>query len=104
MWPDYIHPNRRHANDFLRTVRGWVLRAIAPEGRRKKLSEKGMQRSQHVYIIGMEQSPYPTDLTDHEWCMIEPLLPRPRKPGRPRKYPWRAILKAIFYVLRTGCQ
>jgi putative transposase len=70
----------------------------------KKLSEKGMQRSQNVYIIGMEQIPYPTDLTDNEWHMIEPLLPQASKPGRPRKHAWRSILNAIFYVLRTGCQ
>jgi putative transposase len=63
-----------------------------------------MQRSRNVYIIGMEQIPYPTDLTDHEWPLIEPLLPRPHKPGRPRKYSWRDSLNAIFYVLRTGCQ
>jgi len=31
-------------------------------------------------------------------------LPKANKPGRPRKYAWRAILNAIFYVLRTGCQ
>jgi putative transposase len=63
-----------------------------------------MQRSQNVYIIGMEQIPYPTDLTDNEWHMIEPLLPQASKPGRPRKHAWRSILNAIFYVLRTGCQ
>jgi putative transposase len=47
---------------------------------------------------------YPSDLTNKEWHLIEPLLPRASKPGRPRKYSWRAILNAIFYVLRTGCQ
>jgi Putative transposase of IS4/5 family (DUF4096) len=70
----------------------------------KKWSEKGMQRSQNVYIIGMEQIPYPTDLTDNEWQLIEPLLPVTNKPGRPRKYTMRALLNAVFYVLRTGCQ
>ena len=52
----------------------------------------------------MEHLSYPSDLTDHEWHLIEPLLPRVSKPGRPRKYSWRAILNAIFYVLRIGCQ
>jgi putative transposase len=52
----------------------------------------------------MKYLPYPTDLTDNEWQLIEPLLPRSRKLGRPRKYAWRDILNAIFYVLRTGCQ
>jgi putative transposase len=52
----------------------------------------------------MERSVYPSDLTDAEWRLIEPLLPIPCQRGRPRKYPLRAILDAIFYVLRTGCQ
>jgi putative transposase len=52
----------------------------------------------------MEQISYPTDLTDSEWQMIESLLPVPNKPGRPRKYTMRAVLNAVFYVLRTGCQ
>jgi putative transposase len=52
----------------------------------------------------MKRLPYPTDLTDNEWQRIEPLLPGSRNLGRPRKYSWRDILNAIFYVLRTGCQ
>jgi putative transposase len=52
----------------------------------------------------MERTPYPTDLTDNEWHIIAPLLPAPDQPGRPRKYAWRDILNAVFYVLRTGCQ
>jgi putative transposase len=36
--------------------------------------------------------------------LIEPLLPRTSKPGRPRKYSWRSLLNALFSVLRTGCQ
>lgn len=52
----------------------------------------------------MEHRPYPSDLTDKEWQQIESWLPAPGKTGRPRQYPLRAILNAIFYVLRTGCQ
>lgn len=52
----------------------------------------------------MERTPYPSDLTDQEWQWIESLLPAPSKTGRPRLHPLRAILNAIFYVLRTGCQ
>jgi putative transposase len=36
--------------------------------------------------------------------MLEPLLPLPSRRGRRRKYPLRALLNAIFYVLHTGCQ
>jgi putative transposase len=52
----------------------------------------------------MEHLPYPTDLTDKEWHVIAPLLPEAGPLGRPRKYAWRDLLNAIFYVLRTGCQ
>ena len=52
----------------------------------------------------MAYTPYPSDLTDKEWRWIESLLPAPGRTGRPRRHPWRAILNAIFYVLRTGCQ
>jgi len=52
----------------------------------------------------MEHTLYLSDLTDVEWRVLEPLLLLPSRRGRSRKYPLRAILNAIFYVLRTGCQ
>jgi transposase len=45
---------------------------------------------------------YETDVTDAEWALIEPLLPPPPKCGRPRFWPMREIMNAIFYVLRGG--
>ena len=45
---------------------------------------------------------YETDLTDAEWALIEPLLPEPLGQGRPRVWPRREIMNAIFYVLRGG--
>jgi putative transposase len=46
---------------------------------------------------------YPTDLSDAEWGCLEPLLPVPKATGRPRIYPLREIINAIFYVVRSGC-
>ena len=46
---------------------------------------------------------YQTDLSDAEWSYIEPHLPTPKAPGRPRVHPLREILDAIFYILRSGC-
>lgn len=46
---------------------------------------------------------YQTDLTDAEWAVIEPHLPPPRMTGRPRVWPMREIVSAIFYVMRAGC-
>ena len=49
------------------------------------------------------QSRYPSDLTDEEWELVEPLLPAPGEGGRPEKHPRRAVVDAILYVVRTGC-
>jgi transposase len=46
---------------------------------------------------------YGSDLTDAEWRIVEPFLPKPCQRGRHRRWSWRDILNAIFYVLRTGC-
>ena len=49
------------------------------------------------------QSRYPSDLTDAEWELVEPLLPAAGEGGRPEKHPRRAVVDAILYVVRTGC-
>ena len=45
---------------------------------------------------------YPSDLTDQEWKVIEPLVPKPKPGRRPPKHPRRMIPNAIFYLKRTG--
>jgi putative transposase len=52
----------------------------------------------------MPNESYSTDLTDAAWALIAPLLPAAGTGGRPRTTDLRAILNAIFYLLRTGCQ
>ena len=47
---------------------------------------------------------YDTDLTDAAWACVGPVLPPARPVGRPRTTNLRAVLNAIFYLLRTGCQ
>jgi putative transposase len=46
---------------------------------------------------------YHTDLSDAEWIYLGSLLPPPKTSGRPRTHSLRAVLNAIFYVLRSGC-
>ena len=46
---------------------------------------------------------YPTDLSDAEWECLKAHLPAPSKRGRPRTHGSRAILDAVFYVLKSGC-
>jgi len=47
---------------------------------------------------------YPSDLTDAEWAIVEPMIPPARHGGRKRSVNVREVLNGIFYVLWTGCQ
>jgi transposase len=47
---------------------------------------------------------YPSDLTDDEWAMIEPLIPPAKHGGRERQKDERELVNRIMYVLSTGCQ
>lgn len=48
---------------------------------------------------------YTSDMTDQQWEMLKPLLPLERPgPGRPLELDMRAVVDAIFYLVRTGCQ
>jgi putative transposase len=49
------------------------------------------------------RKPYPTDLSDKEWDVIEHLVPPAQPGGRPEKSAKREIMTAIFYILRGGC-
>ena len=40
------------------------------------------------------------DLTDLEWSVIEPVLPKRRRGPKPKKN--RRVLNGIFWILRTG--
>src|ERR1044071_5661516 len=52
--------------------------------------------------LRMKRKPYPSDLTDAQWALLEPLLPRPSRRGRPRKTDLRDIVNALFYHTREG--
>ena len=47
--------------------------------------------------------PYPSDLTDQEWELLEPLLESSERRGPPPKWPARRVADAVFYLLRSGC-
>jgi putative transposase len=50
------------------------------------------------------RQPYPSDLTDEQWAVLEPLIPPAKHGGAPRTVNIREILNGIFYLNRTGCQ
>ena len=51
----------------------------------------------------MERKPYPSDVTDGQWKLIEPSIPPSKWGGRPRQVNMREVVNAILYVVRTGC-
>jgi putative transposase len=46
---------------------------------------------------------YPSDMTDEQWAVLEPLLPASHG-GRPRTKDLRPIVNGIFYRNKSGCQ
>lgn len=47
---------------------------------------------------------YPSDLTDEEWTLVEPLIPPAKHGGRRRTVVVREVVNGVMYVLSTGCQ
>ena len=47
---------------------------------------------------------YPSDLTDEEWALVEPLIPPAKHGGRRRWVVVREVMNGVMYVLSTGCQ
>jgi transposase len=47
---------------------------------------------------------YPSDLTDAEWQLVEPLIPPGKHGGGKRKVVMREVVNGLMYILSTGCQ
>jgi transposase len=47
---------------------------------------------------------YPSDLTDAEWALIEPLIPPGKRGGGKRRVILREVVNGLMYILSTGCQ
>src|SRR4051812_33936351 len=52
----------------------------------------------------MARTPYPTDVTDEQWRLVEPMIPPEKPGGRHREVQMREVLNGINYLVRTGCQ
>lgn len=47
--------------------------------------------------------PYPSDLTDAQWRLMESLIPPAKPGGRARAVNMREVFNGVLYLLRTGC-
>jgi transposase len=63
-----------------------------------------MWKPEHRQAADRSGLRYPSDLTDAEWAIVEPLIPPARHGGRKRSVNVREVVNGIFYVLWTGCQ
>jgi putative transposase len=50
----------------------------------------------------MTRQPYPSDLTDAQWAVLQSHIPAAKPGGRPRVMDMREIVNAMFYITRTG--
>lgn len=54
-------------------------------------------------MLDKPRQSYPSDLTDGQWALVEPLIPPAKSGGRPREVNMREVFNGILYLLRTGC-
>ena len=47
---------------------------------------------------------YPSDLTDEEWALVEPLIRPAKRGGNRRHVVVREVVNGLMYILSTGCQ
>ena len=52
----------------------------------------------------MKRKSYPSDLSEQEWSVLEPLIPPAKPGGHPRTTDMREVINALFYLDRTGAQ
>ncbi len=55
-------------------------------------------------LLDDRRVPYPSDLTDEQWTLLEPLLRRAGKRGPAFGADLRVVVDAMLYVSHTGCQ
>ena len=48
--------------------------------------------------------PYPSDLTDEEWALVEPLIAPAKRGGNRRHVVVREVVNGLMYILSSGCQ
>lgn len=47
---------------------------------------------------------YPSDVTDAEWKLVEPMIPPGKTGGGKRTVVLREVVNGLMYILSTGCQ
>jgi transposase len=75
------------------------MKVVAKQSSRQKMWTEITRRK-----CEREGQRYASDLTHADWALIKPHMPAAKRLGRPRAIELHAILDAILYIARTGCQ
>src|SRR5215472_7892877 len=68
-----------------------------------RTNESNQQETTKGDRRAMSRRAYPSDLTDAQWAILEPLIPPPAEEAPNLTYERRELVNAILYVLRSGC-
>ncbi len=74
------------------------------QGRRSDSKERPCGRRRTAVVTTRSRLRYPSDLTDEEWALVEPLITPAKRGGNKRTVDVREVVNGLMYVLSTGCQ
>ena len=63
-----------------------------------------MWTTENRTLYDRSQLRYPSDLTDEEWALVEPMIPPAKRGGGKRTVVMREVVNGVMYILSTGCQ
>jgi transposase len=74
------------------------------QGRRSEFEGAPMWTKENRGRYERSRLRYPSDLTDEEWALVEPLIAPAKRGGNKRTVDVREVVNGLMYVLSTGCQ
>jgi len=97
MFPDRLLEPVRENNESLESL---VIQARRPDS----LGGSPVWTNENRGRYDRSKLRYPSDLTDEEWALSEPLIPPGKRGGNRRTVNVREVVNGLMYVLSTGCQ
>ena len=86
-------------------ARGRHIALTVIQGRRPdSLGGSPMWTSKNRRRYDRSRLRYPSDLTDEEWALVEPLIAPAKRGGNRRHVVVREVVNGLMYILSTGCQ
>src|ERR1700682_5894507 len=74
------------------------------QGRRSESEGAPMWKKDNRGGYDRSRLRYPSDLTDEEWALVEPLIASAKRGGNKRTVDVREVVNGLMYVLSSGCQ